>query len=289
MWISLRAPHAMGPQLLHPLSGTLLLAVFVTGCGGGSGPGPTPSGTRIPEAVWDALYQPRPEPLTGAPRVTVSEILLLNDPWQMATPIPPALGIQEILSADLLRRRDIRFVERRRFSQAAERELRGQAQPRGAPPVGTSPGAELALSGSWAVMGQDSAYLDVRILNQETGQVVATFRRATPADADPVALARQATSGLLTTLADMGRLPEWRDPEAGAAPEAYRPSGIPVSAVAAFFRGVAAEDEYQWEGAREGYQEALDLSGGAFLEARVALARVARLRAGGSLGAGDRP
>lgn len=289
MRISLRPLHAMGPGLLHGLSGTLLLALFVAGCGGGSGPGPAASGARTPEAVWDGLYQPRPEPLTGAPRVTVSEILLLNDPWQMATPIPTALGIQEILSADLLRRRDVQFVERRRFSQAAERERRGQAQPRGAPPVGTSPGAELALSGSWAAMGQDSAYLDVRMVNQETGQVAASFRRATPADADPVALARQITSGLLATLADMDRLPEWRDPEAGAAPGTYRPSGIPMSAVAAFFRGVAAEDDYQWEGAREAYQEALDQSGGSFLEARVALARVARLRAGGSLGAGHRP
>lgn len=284
MWIFSRLV-----QLQTRLPAGVSLALLLAACAGGSSPGPSPAGEVTPEHVWEALYQRRPEPLNGAPRVTVSEILLLADPWAMNTATPANLGIQELVSANLLRRKDVEFVERRRFSRAAERERRGDPPPRGAPPVGISPGPELALAGSWAPMGPDSAYLDARIVDPETGQVVMTFRRTTPRDADPVALAREATAGLLASLAEAGRLPAWNDPNPGAAPPAYQPSGIPVSAVAAFFNGVAAEDEYDWEGARVAYQEALDLGGNRFLEARVALARIARLRAGGSLGAGELP
>ena len=80
---------------------------------------------------------------------------------------------------------DVEFVERRRFSQAADMERRGQARPVGAPPVGVSPGAELVLAGSWAPASADSAYLDFRLTRAETGEVVTTFRRSTPISADP--------------------------------------------------------------------------------------------------------
>lgn len=49
-------------------------------------------------------------------------------------------------------------------------------------------------------------------------------------------------------------------------------------------RGRAAADRYDRESARIGYGRALDESRHGFFEAREALARVARLRAGESLG-----
>jgi hypothetical protein len=55
--------------------------------------------------------------------------------------------------------------------------------------------------------------------------------------------------------------------------------------VEAFARGVAAEDVFDWEAARRAYQRARQLGGQGFFEPDVALARVARLRAGGTLGA----
>ncbi len=276
------------PTLRRPGLSALLLLFFVSGgcAGGGGGAHVAPSATRTPENLWEALREPRPEPLPDAPRVTVSEILLLDDPWGLETPIPTALGIQELVSAGLLRRRDVEFVERRRFSHAAELERQGRPRPRGAPPVGTSPGAEMALAGSWAPSGPDSAYLDCRLTDPETGRVLYTFRQATTPSADPTALARSITAGILRTLEEAGRLPTWSDPLPGTTPERFSPSRVGLVAVAAFFRGVAAEDRYNWEGARAGYQEALDLTGAEFPEARAALARVARLRAGGTLGEG---
>jgi hypothetical protein len=48
--------------------------------------------------------------------------------------------------------------------------------------------------------------------------------------------------------------------------------------------GLEAEERWDWEGARRGYQAALAAAPG-FLEAEAALARAARLRNGGTLGA----
>lgn len=267
----------------------LTLPLLQACAGGGTTATPTISAPTTPESVWDALNQPRPEPLPDAVRITVSEILLLNDPWGIESPVAAALGIQELISAGLIRRQDVEFVERRRFSQAAEMERRGQSRPRGAPEVGVSPGAELVLMGSWAAASADSAYLDFRLTRAETGEVVTAFRRSTPIEADPTALARRVIAGLLDALEEMGSLPAWKDPSPHWAPEGYHESGISLSAVAAFFSGVAEEDRYDWESARAAYQEALDEGGSGFPEAGVALARVARLRSGGTLGSGNLP
>jgi hypothetical protein len=265
----------------------LITLFLLQACAGGAAtPGPTVSAPSAPESVWDALHQPRPDPLEGAVRVTVSEIVLLADPWGIQSPVPASLGIQELISAGLLRRQDVEFVERRRFSVAAELERRGQSRPRGAPPVGVSRGAELVLAGSWAPASADSAYLDFRLTRAETGEVVGTFRRSTPRDADPTALARSISSGLLGALGEMNRLPTWTDPFPAGAPAAFQPSGISNLAVASFFSGIAAEDRFDWEKARSAYQDALDVAGPSFREAEVALARIARLRAGGTLGSG---
>lgn len=253
----------------------------LTGCAGrGSGPEPAEA-TDTREGVWDELEEPRPDPLPAAPRVTVSNLLLLSPPWTPES-ISASLGIQELVTTELLRRRDLEFVERRRFTEAVERERLGAPRPTHAPPVGESPGVELVLTGSWARSG-DSAYVDIRLAEAETGEVVATFRRATPTTPDPTALARTITGGLLDTLGSMNRLPAWNDPREGAAFRIYRASGIPLAAVRAFWRGVAAEDRYDWEAALKAYLEASETGGDAFFEPRVALKRTARLRAGGSL------
>ena len=266
----------------------LLAALPAWACaGGGSSAPPTPAAPDTPESVWESLYQPRPEPLQGAVGVSVSEILLLGDPWALQAPVSTSIGIQELVGAELLRRRDVNYVERRRFAAAAERERRGEPRPRGAPPVGISPGVDFLLMGSWAPSGAESAALDFRLTDPQSGEVVATFRRSVPLDADPTSVSRAITAGLLETLEELGRLPAWSDPFPEAAPAGYADTGVPLTAVEAFFRGVSAEDRYDWEGARRAYQEAMALGGGGFFEPEVALARVARLRAGGSLGVGD--
>ena len=129
----------------------LLVAVAVTmpswGCaGGGTTASPTPAMPETPENVWESLHQPRPEPLQGAAAVSVSEILLLGDPWELHAPIPTSIGIQELVGAELLRRRDVNYVERRRFAAAAERERRGERRPPGAPPSRAGPGSERSRS-----------------------------------------------------------------------------------------------------------------------------------------------
>ena len=55
-------------------------------------------------------------------------------------------------------------------------------------------------------------------------------------------------------------------------------------ALQSFLRGLAAEESWDWEGARRGYQAAASDPG--FFEAPAALARAARLRLGGTLGEG---
>jgi hypothetical protein len=142
------------------------------------------------------------------------------------------------------------------------------------------------LSATWASVGLDSAFVDLRLSDAQSGAVVATWRGATAPDADPVAVARRVVAGALSALDDLGARPAWQDPEAAAAPAGYRASGVNAAAVASFFQGLAAEEEWSWEAARAGYQDALSAGGPSFVEAAAALARTARLRAGGTLGAG---
>ncbi len=134
-------------------------------------------------------------------------------------------------------------------------------------------------------VGLDSALVDLRLADAQTGSVVATWRGATPSDADAVSVARRVVSGTLAALEKLGERPSWQDPDPAAAPPGYRPSGVPDAAVTAFFRGLAAEETWSWERARVGYQGALTASGTSFVEAAAALARTARLRNGGTLGA----
>ena len=114
--------------------------IVLAACAGGGGAS-TAAPVATPEGVWSSLYRPRPAPLPGAARITVSNLLLLHQPWSLQGPVTPAIAMEELVASGLLRRSDVEFVERRRFSLAAERERRGQPAPRGAPSVGVSPGA----------------------------------------------------------------------------------------------------------------------------------------------------
>ena len=173
---------------------------------------------------------------------------------------------------------------------AVEREAQGLPARRNSPAPGVSPGAELQLAGSWIPAG-DSVTLDLRLVDVETSAVLAAWRTATPQGTDPTSVARIIVGSTVSALRDLGRVPLWSDPLVTStldpAPSSFTPSGVPDAAVTAFFRGVGAEDRFDWEAARRAYQEAMELSDDAFFEPDMALARVARLRAGGTLGASD--
>ncbi len=258
---------------------------LLAGCGLRGPPGSTVAVAS--EGMWRSLHRPRPEAIDPAARVSVSNITVLNEDRAMDVAISLDIGLSELVSAGLLRRRDVRFVERRRFSEAVERERRGFTASRSAPPTGTSPGVEYVLSGAWIALGESST-LALRLVEAETGVLAAGFKANVPSDADLPAVARLAVGSTLAALQQIGRRPNWRDPLGPtSAPEEYEASNVPTEAVEAFFRGVLAEDRFDWEEARRGYQLAQEIAGDAFFEPAAALARVARLRAGGSLGASD--
>lgn len=275
------------PSNAGRLPGLALSVLLASGCGGSgggafSGPAVAP---RASDAEWAALATPRAAPVAGAAQVSVGEVQILGEPpWASAQGIGIGLGMAELVSAGLLRRSDVQFVERRRFAAAVEAERRGQARA-GAPPVGVSAGAQYIVSATWASVGLDSAFVDVRLSDAQSGSVAATWRGATAADADPVSVARRVVAGTLAALEKLGQHPSWQDPAPDAAPPAYRPSGVTDAAVTAFFRGLAAEETWSWERARVGYQGALTAGGASFVEAAAAMARTARLRNGGTLGA----
>lgn len=269
------------------LPAPLLVSLALAACGGGAGaPGGGVATGAAPasEEEWARLATPRPEPLAEAPRVSLAPVEVVGrTAWSPAGGMDVSLGATELLAAGLLRRRDVNFVERRRFAAAADAERRGVDRPRGAPPAGTSPGAQYLASATWSNFGP-GARLDVRLSASGTGEIVATWWAATPTDTDPVSLARLAVTGVLASLDTLGVLPDWEDPTPTAAPLTYQAAGVPASAVTAFFQGLAAEEVWRWEAARAGYQNALAAGGSGFVEAAAALARTARLRNGGTLG-----
>lgn len=273
-----------------PAARTLLAALLTAGlaaCGGSGGGGPVGDAAppRASEEEWRALATPRVQPLAGAPRVALEEMELAGDPgWSTPAGVSPTLGLTELMAAGLLRRQDVDFVERRRFAAAAEAERRGQPRPEGAPAAGISRGAQYVAKATWSRIGS-VARLDVRLSDAATARVVAVWRTQTPPDADVVALARGAVAGTLAALDSLGVRPGWTDPAPQAAPASFQASGVPAGAVAAFFQGLAAEERWSWEPARRGYQDALASADGGFPEAQAALARTARLRNGGTLGA----
>jgi len=272
-----------GPAAGRPaplgLAAWALLTCLQTACASGS-PG---VGASLGEPEWRLLASPRPEPLAGATRLAIGEVRLLGDPeWPADSPVGPGLGLTELVAAGLLRRPDVRFVERRRFAAALEAERAGAARGIGAPPAGVSPGAQVSASATWAPLTANQATIEVRLTDIETGSVIGSGRTFVPIDADPVGLGRTMVAAIVSALADHDRLPPWDDPAGPAAAGVYVRSGIPGTAVVAFMTGIEAEERWAWEPARRAYQAAASV--GDFFEAEAALARAARLRLGGTLG-----
>ena len=216
-------------------------------------------------------------------RLSLTGVELLGDPgWSFAALVPTSLALSELVVAGLRRRPDVRFVERRRFAAAVEAERMGSRRPAGAPAAGVSAGAEVVASIVWVPLAAGQASLEVRLSDATRGDVVATRSVLLPSDADPVGVARQAVAALLASLGELGRLPVWSDPISGAAPSTFVPSGVSQRALEDFAAGLAAEESWRWESAREAYQAAANSVG--FFEASTALTRTARLRLGGTLG-----
>ena len=258
------------------------VALLSTSCAS-PGSAPAPASAPATEAEWRALALPRPEPLQGAPRVTFAGLELNGpSPWSYTAPVSAELGVSELVAAGLLRRPDLAFVERRRFTVEAEAERLGRPRRPGAPPLGVSPGSELTSRAIWLPLGAGQAVLEVRLTSAATSAIVGSHRVAVPADPDMVGTARAIVGATLVALAEMGRLPTWTDPVPQAAPRTYASSGIPSEAVERFLRGLAAEELWNWEEARRSYEAAAATAG--FVEAEAALARTARLRTGGTLG-----
>src|SRR4051812_24093995 len=155
---------------MRRLSWIIALLPLAAACASGGSTAPAATSSASSDAVWQALLRPRPTARPGARRVSVGTITLSGDrPWELDAAGPAAIGLQELITADLLRREDVVLVERRRFAAAAERERRGQPAPAGAPRVGTSPGAELILTGTMTPVLGDSAYLALRLVEAESG------------------------------------------------------------------------------------------------------------------------
>ncbi len=214
--------------------------------------------------------------------MSVAEALLTADPWGLPQS-GSALALTELVSVDMLERRDVSFVERRRFTPAAERQRLGLPAPAGQPPVGTSAGAEWMLHITVVTNPAVPGALDLRLVHVESGANRAGWRVAVPVEADLVGLARLVVGSVMLQLNELA-LGVARDASAPVVSDTYADSAVPGGATTAFLNGVRWEDLYRWELARASYESALARANGNFREAETALRRTARLRSGGSLG-----
>jgi len=265
------------------IRGILLAALVSTGaCGGGASMTTTDVAS---EAEWRSLRSDRPVPIPGAALVTVAEVDFLGAYEWTGGGVSAAIGVSELVAAGLMRREDVDFVERRRFSTAAEAEERGDRRRPGQPPAGVSRSVEFSVQSVWIPLPSDSASVEVRLVDMQTGQVVQASRRMLPSTSDPVLLARAIVGVAMGLLGEAGRRPVWSDPlddvSSGAATNATASPRVPSEALGLFLGGLAAEERWNWEGARRGYQAAAEES--SFHEAATLLARAARLRLGGTL------
>lgn len=248
-----------------------------SGCAGAGSAGPPAAAT---EAQWRALSVPRPEALPGAARVSISGVEFLGRfPWNTPGTVTPSLAVEELVVAGLLRRQDVRFVERRRFSAAAEAIRRGVRPTPGSPPPGVSESADFMTTAVWIPTGSGQASVEVRLTTLQTGEIGGATRLLLSDDDGPVTLARAIVEGVLQLLEDLDRLPEWDDAAGLTEDESAR--RVSADALESFSRGLASEEAWDWEGARRGYQAAANDP--TFHEASTALARAARLRLGGTL------
>jgi hypothetical protein len=219
--------------------------------------------------------------------VSIGGVEILGQPaWGaaavQANDVATDVALSELVVAGLIRRGDVRFVERRRFAAAVAAEQSGVPRPAAAPPAGLSQSAEILASAVWFPLPAGGASIEVRLTESARGAVLGTRRTTLPPDADLVSTARVTVGTILAVLGELGRRPDWPDPVANAAPERFAPSGVRPGAVSSFLTGLAAEESWRWEAARVAYQAAGESVG--FFEAEAALARTARLRLGGTLG-----
>lgn len=255
----------------------IAMGVVVAGCGGGAALERTDVAT---EAEWRALRTPAIEPLPGAPAVTVYEASLVGR-WPDPVPsgVSLGIGVSELVTAGLMRRRDVAFVERRRFTPAAEAERQGIRRAPGTPAAGVSPPLDFAIQSSWVDAGGGRSTAEVQLLDPGTGQVLAGTRVEFGAQLDPVTLARAIVRASLDLLDGETSRPAWTDP--APLPNVGEGSGVESAAIDALFSAVAAEDRWRWDAARRGFVAAA--ADPAFLEASILLGRTARLRLGGTL------
>ena len=256
---------------------SVAVVLLLAGCAS-AGPAATPIAT---ESEWRTLASPRPDALSGAVGLSVTGVEILGQPTWAVTPLPADLALTELVAAGLIRRADVHFVERRRFSAGVAAERSGVPRPAGAPPVGISQSAEILASAVWIQLPTGAASIEVRLTEAARGAVVGTRRAPLPANADLVSVARLTVGTIMEALAELGRRPAWTDPVQSAAPVQFEASGVSVRAISSFLVGLEAEESWRWDTARVSYQEAAESAG--FFEARTALARTARLRLGGTL------
>lgn len=245
-----------------------------------AGPGLRSPTDGYSEQSWSALAADRPEPRPDAPGIAIERVA-------GADGILESVGMAELVLLRFLNRRDVRVVDRRRFSLAAARARQGLPRPPAAPPRGDPPEIEFVVRARLEPSGEEGRVLELRLVEAETERILGPWRDSVPADATTVTLARAVGTLLERALVDEELLAV-TDPDTGALHPGEGWSGAsvrsPEAAFRAFMEGVVAEDRYNWTAARAAYTRACSLGGPAFVEPRRALGRVARLRTGATPG-----
>lgn len=249
--------------------------VVLAGCGGAHGTIQSDAGPPRSPVNWEAIRQVRPDPVTDAPTVTVP-------PFEGLLPEGMSVTLAELVMARFLHRRDLVMVDRRRYAAAVERLRRGLPADPSAPEPGLSPGADWILEAAASPTPGDDVTLTVRLTESATGRIAATRAVTSPSKSGWLGAAREAGDLLLDMLREAGRLPV--DGQETAPWALAGPVDSPEEAVRLFAEGVGAEDRWAWEEAGSAYEAAGQAGGAGFTEAAQALARVSRLRAGGTLG-----
>lgn len=119
---------------LQPVRRATAVALVLVACACSAARTSTFAGTaRLPvaeEAEWREFATARVAPLTGAVRVSVGQMLLVDEsPRGLDAPPGAVIGLSELVAVGLLGRPDVRFVEQRRFAAAVDAERRGESRP----------------------------------------------------------------------------------------------------------------------------------------------------------------
>lgn len=261
------------------------LALALVGCASTPGPSPSSASDVASDAEWRALRTAPVVALPGAPTLSVYEVRI-GGAWSGPGADHDALsvGITDLIAAGLMRRADIDFVERRRFAPAAEAARLGRTASARQPEPGVTRQVDHVIQATWLPLPGGDATVEVQLVEPSTGEVVDGMRATLPRSADPVRVARTVVATALTLVDRQTTRPGWGDPMnvgSNGSANADGSSGVSPTAIRHFLDGLAAEDRWNWEGARRGYQVAA--ADASFHEARTLLGRAARLRLGGTL------